>query len=112
MSIWDHMRPSTQAVLPTDVGFEPTHLRVAWPDGRVDQFAARTLRLECPCAACVDEWTNKRTLQPESVPADIKLLEAKPTGNYAVQLHFSDGHQSGIFTWTLLKDLRKLPVLK
>ena len=32
---------------------------------------AQQLRQQCPCAGCVDEWTNKRTLDPARVPADV-----------------------------------------
>ena len=111
MSIWDHMKPASAPAAPTGVELEPPrHLRVEWPDGRTDRIEFRTLRLNCPCAGCVDEWTHQRTLRPETVPLDVGLLELKPMGNYAVQLGFSDGHQSGIFTWALLRTLGAKPV--
>jgi DUF971 family protein len=105
MSIWDHMKPAVKTIEPSSVELEPGALRVAWPDGRVDHLPFQRLRQQCPCAGCVDEWTHQRTLAPESVPATIGLREARPAGNYAVQLAFSDGHESGIFTWKLLREL-------
>lgn len=39
------------------------------------------------------------------VPADIDILEAEPVGRYAVRLIFSDGHRTGLYSWTLLRRL-------
>ena len=107
MSIWDYMKPSSAAPAPTDVALEDDGkaLVLTWPDGARTVLPARTLRQQCPCAACVDEWTHQRTLAPESVAADMKVRELTPVGNYAAQLHFSDGHATGIFTWALLREL-------
>ena len=112
MSIWDYMKPAVAKAQPTDVALQGERtLSVTWSDGASTPLAARLLRQQCPCAACVDEWTNKRTLAPESVPPDIALREVRQVGNYAAQLAFSDGHQSGIYTWELLRELATKSVL-
>ena len=80
-------------------------LRLTWEDGVRTTVTARILREQCPCAACVDEWTHQRTLEASSVPADVTLLEVKPAGNYALHVRFSDGHTTGIFNWKTLRDL-------
>jgi DUF971 family protein len=80
-------------------------LEVTWPDGRVDSFAYRTLRGQCPCASCRDEWTGARILKEESIRSDIKLEAMQPVGNYAVQLGWNDGHSSGLYTWELLRQI-------
>ena len=62
------------------------------------------LRQTCPCAGCVDEWTRKRTFDPESIPHDVLITDVITVGNYALTPVFSDGHQSGIFRWETLRD--------
>lgn len=78
---------------------------IKWADGRTCSYEARTLRQGCRCAACRDEITGARTLDPESVPADIAIEKATLVGNYAVGFAFTDGHQSGIYSFDLLRAL-------
>ena len=80
-------------------------LEVTWPDAQVDRFPYLFLRSECPCASCRDEWTGERILRAESLSADLKLEGMEPIGTYAVQLAWSDGHSSGLFTWETLRQL-------
>jgi DUF971 family protein len=80
-------------------------LEVTWPDGQVDRFPYRFLRAQCPCASCRDEWTGERIIREESIPVDIKLAAMEPVGTYAVQLAWSDGHSSGLYTWESLRQL-------
>ena len=79
--------------------------RITWEDGHTSVFPFRYLRLNCPCAGCKDEWTGVRTLPPESVPADLKALAAELVGNYAVHFTFSDGHNTGIYSFAALRAL-------
>lgn len=108
MSFWDRIKPTPRPSVVVKASLAPDGKGVAlnWDDGKVSLLTARTLRQSCPCAACVDEWTNKRTLDPNKVPADIQLTEVHPVGNYAVALAFGDGHATGIYTWTLLRELQ------
>jgi DUF971 family protein len=80
-------------------------LEVTWPDAQVDRFPYVFLRSECPCATCRDEWTGERILRAESIRSDLKLEGMEPIGTYAVQLVWSDGHSSGLFTWETLRQL-------
>jgi DUF971 family protein len=80
-------------------------LEVTWPDARVDRFAYHLLRGECPCAACRNEWTGERMLDPQSIRADLKLTGMENIGTYAVQFAWNDGHSSGIYTWETLRAL-------
>lgn len=53
-----------------------------------------TLRRQCRCAKCIDEWTGDQVLRPEDVPESIRPVEMAPVGNYALQVLWTDGHQS------------------
>ena len=107
MSFWDHIKPT--ALPPAAAHLEVTPdgrvLQLTWEDGVRTAVAARTLRQQCPCAACVDEWTHKRTLDPATVSPEVTLKEVRPAGNYALQMQFTDGHNTGIFNWTTLRQL-------
>ncbi|MCF0225270.1 MAG: DUF971 domain-containing protein, partial [Fibrobacter sp.] len=83
-----------------ELGFE-------WNDGSRGACNVRKLRLSCPCALCVDEHTGKKILNDDTVPLDVKLLKVQSVGRYAATLAFSDGHGSGIYPYTMLKELTK-----
>jgi len=106
MSFWDHIKPASKP--PTGMGVElleqSRRVAIQWDDGTKTQVLARTLRQQCPCAECVDEWTHKRTLDPEKVPADLTILQVGQVGNYALSFVFSDAHRTGIFNWTYLRE--------
>ena len=75
-----------------------------WADGHTSEFSARALRLECRCASCRHEWTGENLLDPTTVANDIEIQSAKVVGHYALQILFSDGHGTGIFTFENLRD--------
>lgn len=78
-------------------------LRIVWPGGSEVKVAFKQVRDHCPCAQCVEEWTGRKVLDPASIPDDIRPLRIEPVGNYAVQITWSDGHSSGIYTWDTLR---------
>jgi DUF971 family protein len=79
-------------------------LRVVWSDRNVDlPFLA--LRGECQCAQCVNEWTGERIIDPAAIPPDISVEQMELAGNYALRIHWSDGHHSGLYTWDRLRAL-------
>jgi len=80
-------------------------LELTWPDGQIDPLPYKHLRASCPCAACQDEWTGARILDPATIAEDIKLDGMEPVGSYAVRLGWSDGHSSGLYTWETLRRL-------
>lgn len=81
------------------------HLEIAWADGWVGALEVRELRLACACAVCVDEWSGEERLDPASVPDDVRPVSLRPVGRYAVQIDWSDGHQSGIYPFDRLRAL-------
>jgi DUF971 family protein len=80
-------------------------LEVAWPDGRVDLLPYHTIRSQCPCAGCRDEWTGERLLDPAAIRQDLKLVGMENIGTYAVQFAWNDGHSSGLYTWETLQSI-------
>ena len=77
-------------------------VQIRWSDGKVSVFPARFLRLACPCASCVNEMTGRRVLRESTVPQDVRPLAIAPVGRYAIEIQWSDGHRTGIYTWELL----------
>jgi DUF971 family protein len=84
-------------------------LRILWPGGPEVTVPPARLRDLCPCAGCVEEGTGRKILDPATIPADIRPLEIHSVGNYAIQIHWSDGHSTGIYTWQSLRDACGLP---
>jgi ATP-binding protein involved in chromosome partitioning len=83
-------------------------LHVHWSDGKDSALKTFDLRLACPCAACVDELTGARRLDPATVSKDVWPQEISPVGRYALNFRWSDGHSSGIYTFDLLRLLSGL----
>lgn len=80
-------------------------LELVWNADDISRIPLRTVRQACPCAACVDEFTGRQILDPESVPMDIVTEDVGLTGNYAIKIRWSDAHDTGLFTWTHLRRL-------
>jgi len=78
-------------------------LTIKWSDDSETRYNAAQLRRACPCAGCVDEWTGKKTLNPTSIPDDLSISRTAIVGRYALNFHFSDGHETGIISKRLLK---------
>jgi DUF971 family protein len=82
---------------------ESNELRIRWPGGPEVTIPAARMRDCCPCAACVEEGTGKKILDPATIPQDIRPLEILPVGSYTIQIHWSDGHSTGLYTWETLR---------
>lgn len=78
---------------------------IDWEAGRSTRYPFKFLRCECPCAACVNEFTGERTLDPNSVPEEIEPSEVGFTGNYALKIKWTDGHFTGLYSWDYLDRL-------
>ncbi|MEZ5306625.1 MAG: DUF971 domain-containing protein [Pyrinomonadaceae bacterium] len=82
-----------------------SEISIQWTDGADESFKAFELRSNCPCAECVNEWTGEKILDPKSVDSEIKFSSISVVGRYALNFHFSDGHDTGIFSFKFLRDL-------
>jgi ATP-binding protein involved in chromosome partitioning len=87
----------------------PDRLGVRWADGHRSTYGVRALRLACGCAVCVDEWTGEGRLDESAVPADVRPTRIQPVGRYAIQIAWSDGHESGIYPFRRLRALCGCP---
>jgi ATP-binding protein involved in chromosome partitioning len=81
-------------------------VRIRWKDGQESLFPAKTLRLACPCAACVDEMTGKKLVTSDQVPDDVHPKGIGLVGRYAISILWSDNHSTGIYSFTYLRELR------
>lgn len=90
----------------TPIGFrcrDPHTLSILWEDGHHDDFNVRDLRLACRCALCIDEMSGRKLLEPKSVKPDVIPQEIVSIGSYAIRFNWSDGHNSGIYSFNDLR---------
>jgi len=85
------------------IGLGRPEVVFVWDEGDQDTWSARELRIRCTCAHCQSELTGERLLDPDTVPQDITVTHMQLTGNYGVNVHFSDGHTTGIYRFAQLK---------
>ena len=78
---------------------------INWSDDSESKYTAAQLRRSCPCASCVNEWTGKKILEDKNVPDDLTFSTISIVGRYALNFQFSDGHDTGIFSFAFLHDL-------
>lgn len=91
----------------TDAG----RLQIEWSDGQLREYRVQELRDACPCATCREK---RDAPQPSTDELPVLSLEEarplaiasmKPVGNYAYNIAFSDGHNTGIYTLDSLREL-------
>jgi DUF971 family protein len=93
-------------MVPVEVGRANQHdVRIKWQDGHESVYPARALRLACPCAGCVDEVTGHVRLIASSIAETVRPLKIDLVGRYAISIQWSDGHNTGIYTFELLRKL-------
>jgi DUF971 family protein len=78
-------------------------LLVRFDDGKHYDLAAELLRVLSPSAEVQGHSPEQRQTVPGK--ADVAVTAVDPIGNYAVRLTFSDGHNTGLFSWTYLRHL-------
>jgi DUF971 family protein len=102
------------ALLPTHVALiKDVHLKLTWPGGRVSVYPVAYLRTQCPCAMCRkmrDEALQRPTRRLNVLPGNhtagpVVVTSAETVGNYAIRLHWSDNHASGIYSYQYLHEI-------
>jgi ATP-binding protein involved in chromosome partitioning len=95
---------ASDIVVPARIRREDDALVITWSDpGHVGRFEARSLRLACCCAACVDEMSGRPLLDPATVPLDVSPEGVELVGAYGIRVRWSDGHSAGIYTFEKLR---------
>lgn len=79
-------------------------VEIAWEDGVVTPIPGELLRLRCPCAQCIEEWTGRLMVRPDQARG-VGVRRMEQVGDYAFTIAFSDGHATGIFTYARLREL-------
>jgi DUF971 family protein len=75
-------------------------LEIAFDDGAVFSLPFELLRVYSPSAEVRGHGPGQETLQTGK--REVALTALEPVGNYAVQPHFSDAHNTGIYSWEYL----------
>ena len=78
-------------------------LEVNFSDGASFRIPFELMRIYSPSAEVQGHGPGQEVLQTGK--RDVDLLDLQPVGNYAVQPSFSDGHDTGIYSWDLLYEL-------
>ena len=98
------MMAEIQAPVPVEIGRANQHdVKICWQDGHESVYPARELRLACPCAGCIDEITGQIRVIATSIPQNVRPLSIDLIGRYAISIQWSDGHNTGIYSFERLR---------
>lgn len=77
-------------------------IEIVWNDGHKSVYANRYLRDHCPCAACGERPAHAL---PVLGSGELYPLQISVVGRYAINVRWTDRHDTGIFTYTTLRRL-------
>lgn len=108
--------PAQVTPLDINLNLKDQKLAIAWQDGRRSEFQLGRLRRACPCATCRKD-RKERDVPSTSLPIlkipagvdKIVVIGAELVGRYAINLKWSDGHNSGIYDYKYLRALDAEP---
>jgi len=87
-------------------------LTVQWSDGRESFYPIAYLRKMSPSADArqlrEEMQSNPLTVLPAAMAGHegpVTAVDAELVGNYAIRIRFSDGHQTGIYSWPYLREI-------
>ena len=78
-------------------------VEIAWPDGARFRLPAEYLRVESPSAEVQGHAPDQKVIVAGR--RHVGIMKIEPVGNYAVLLRFSDGHATGLYSWSILHAL-------
>jgi len=95
---------TANTLIPSDVKLHQASriLELVFPNGRHFRLPYEFLRVSSPSAEVRGHGPGQEVLQTGKKEVSISHIE--PVGNYAIQLNFSDGHNTGLYSWDLLYD--------
>ena len=90
---------------PTDIKLhkKSATLELVYGDKARNTFNAEFLRVHSPSAEVRGHGKGQEILQTGK--RQVKIVNLESVGNYAIKLSFSDGHDTGIYSWTYLQEL-------
>ncbi len=103
---------------PTDLKLDRREgLTITWADGHVSRYSLALLRKACPCAGCRTERESPKpqtpsrslTILPTNISKATEFANAGLVGNYAIQIHWADGHNTGIYDFRYLRMIDPAP---
>ena len=101
--------PASSTPVSLDLDLKGQVLEIGWADGVRSKFPLVFLRKNCPCATCRTEREKQsKTVLPilsAAPPTKMEATGGHTVGNYAIQIDWSDGHNSGIYDFRLLRSL-------
>ena len=77
-------------------------LFVKFDNGYETTLTAELLRVESPSAEVQGHGSGQKTTPAGK--ANVTIAAIEPVGNYAIRISFSDGHDTGLFSWDILRD--------
>lgn len=86
-----------------EVQRDRNQVEIEWTDGHCSVFPTRYLRGFCPCAVCQGHALGSWTFIDSASTIDVSGIEE--VGLYALQIKWSDGHDTGIYSWSILREL-------
>lgn len=93
---------------PTHIEIIGDEVAVLWPDGHETYLPHEYLREKSPSAENmgeVDILGQRHGGDGPRIYPGVKVVGWERVGNYAVCFHFSDGHSTGIYSWTYLREI-------
>ena len=97
---------------------EPEHIAISkskgvhidWKDNHHSEYGLQYLRDQCPCATCTGAHGTPPAAPAAANPLQmykpaLRIVEVEPVGHYAIRIVWSDGHQSGIYSYDHLRQI-------
>jgi DUF971 family protein len=93
-------------------------IKIDWKDGHHSEYGLQYLRDKCPCATCTGaHGTPPRQPSPTGAPGNpfqmyqprLKMLGVEPVGQYAIRINWSDGHNTGLYSYEHLRHICNCP---
>ena len=83
-----------------------SELHLLWSDNTKSKISSEKLRKFCPCATCMAEReSHSKTFIPIFYSDQITVAKISKVGNYAINISWKDGHNTGIYEFYFLKNL-------
>lgn len=97
---------------------DPEHIAIAkssgitidWKDGHRSEYSLKYLRDHCPCATCAETHGPSPAAPAQDNPLQLykpklKMEKVEPVGQYAIRMHWNDGHNAGIYSYDYFREI-------